>query len=216
MNYIYACNRNLPHHSSSLSPSLFQSPLLLCFFAVTGWASKACRRTFITINTRLQLHPVGHGHNHSTDIDWLGGRKRVRACRGVTAVDSEREYVLVFLYLFISGFPCSFLCLHGSLSNADAENSRARAARTSHTTCLSLPLTPSLFLLLCYCMWQFEHNEVMRATAAAELRKIVISSNWSGAQSCSDSARACYENWQWLALFLMLMTTTATRISHVS
>lgn len=142
MNCIYACNRNSPHHSFSLSLSLFALSLLW-FFAVTGWASKACRRTFITINTRLQLHPVGHGHNHSTDID--GVRKGVRCkvkgkwtSRSHCCRQWTREYVLVFLYLFISGFPCSFLCLHGSLSKADAEKARARTAHTSHTTCVSL------------------------------------------------------------------------------
>lgn len=162
MNCIYACNRNSPHHSFFLS--LFALSLLW-FFAVTGWASKACRRTFITINTRLQLHPVGHGHNHSTDIDGVrrkGVRGKVKGkwtSRSHCRRQWTREYVLVFLYLFISGFPCSFLCLHGSLSKADAEKARARTAHTSHTTCLSLPFSPLSF---CYCATACGNSSIMK------------------------------------------------------
>lgn len=73
-----------------------------------------------------------HSHWRSEEVKgkWSS---RSHCCRQWT-----REYVLVFLYLFISGFPCSFLCLHGSLSKADAEKARARTAHTSHTTCVSL------------------------------------------------------------------------------
>lgn len=148
MNCIYACCLFL-----LFSYFLFLSLSSLCvclscyFLAVTGWASKSSVPKDIYHNqytTAASSCPI---LATTTDRGGVSGEEadcRSHRCRQWTRVR------FVFLYLFISGFPCSFLCLHGSLSNADAEN--ARAARTSHTTChaasLSLSLSPSLILSL--------------------------------------------------------------------
>lgn len=223
MNCIYACNRNSPHHSFSLSLSL----LCRCSGSLRLLAEQSKRAeghlsqsihdcSFIlwamATPTAQTLTECGRGWG----VRWRGSGRR-----GVTAVDSERESTFSYFYICLSLVSRAVFCAYTDHWAKRMRKKRARELRTLHTQLVFLSFFLSLssilaplFLLLCYCMWQFEHNEVMRATAA-ELRKIVISSNWSGAQSRSGSAWACYENWQWLALFVMLMTT-ATGISHVS
>lgn len=216
MNCIYACNRNSPHHSVSLSLSLS-----LCSVSLRLLAEQAKRAEG---HLSQSIHDCSFilwamaATTAQTLTEWGGEGWRWRGGgsgrRGVTAVDSERESTFSYFYICLSPVSRAVFCAYTDHWAKRMRKKRARENCAHFTHNLSLSRCSFLFLLLCYCMWQFEHNEVMRATAA-ELRKIVISSNWSGAQSFPGSAWACYENWQWLALFVMLMTT-ATRISHVS
>lgn len=160
MNCIYACNRNLPHHSSSLSLSLFLSFLLcLCSASLRLLAEQA---------KRAEGHLSQSIHDCSfilwamattiaqTLTDWGEeegkvkgkGMSRSHCCRQWTRVRS-RISISVFLW-----FPVQFSVLTRIIEQRGC-GKRARNSCAHFTHNLSLSLSPSLFLLLYYCMWQF-------------------------------------------------------------